>query len=351
MTELRPVLAVVGLVVVAVAIVIWIARLRGWRVEWWERFLSPGGGHDSRTARGDAARGRAGHGGRKGSARPASADEKRPRRRDGSGRQDSGAAGAGSGRQALIDLGDLPLFNPGGRPRVDSLDREFDVGDLGALETEPRDEPRPPSQARSAPPADAAPARTRAATEPPVLERAPSEAPEPRRRPVDEVSRDERPAPRPPPAEDDGRELLIVLTILTADERDIPGSVVREALAAFDLRPDEQGMFHHYGNRRGTASAPVFSVANVLEPGMFDLAAMDELSTPGLCMFMRRPGPFPASVAFDLMMDVGTRLSRALEATLCDDQRCRMTVQATQALRERVVHFALRHERGRPDVR
>ena len=50
------------------------------------------------------------------------------------------------------------------------------------------------------------------------------------------------------------------------------------------------------------------------------------------------------------MLDVGARLSRALEAVLCDDQRCRLTVQATQALRERVVHFALRHERGVPNV-
>ena len=42
MTELRPLLAILGLLVVAGAIFIGIARLRGWRFEWWERFLSPG---------------------------------------------------------------------------------------------------------------------------------------------------------------------------------------------------------------------------------------------------------------------------------------------------------------------
>ena len=91
-------------------------------------------------------------------------------------------------------------------------------------------------------------------------------------------------------------------------------------------------------------------MANVLEPGAFDLAAMDEMTTPGLCLFLRRPGPLPAAVAFDLMLDVGARLARALEAVLCDDQRCRLTVQATQALRERVVHFALRRERATPNA-
>ena len=53
-------------------------------------------------------------------------------------------------------------------------------------------------------------------------------------------------------------------------------------------------------------------MANVLEPGVFDLAAMDQLATPGLCLFLRRPGPLPATVAFDLMLDVGSRpLARA----------------------------------------
>ena len=350
MTELRPLLAVVGLLVVAVAIVIWIARLRGWRVEWWERFLSSGGGRGSRTAPGDSAGTRAGRGGRRDSARSASSAETRSRRRDRaeSGRRESGRAGTESSRQALIDLGDLPLFNPEGRARADSLDQEFDVGDLGALETEPQDDVRPPSHAPPAPPGDSAPARARA-NPVSVRERGRPDAPQPRRREVHEEVRAERRARSR--SEGEGRELVVVLTILTPDERDLPGSLVRDALAAFDLQPDEQGMFHHYGNRRGTASEPVFTVANVLEPGVFDLDAMDEIFTPGLCIFLRRPGPLPATVAFDLMMDVGTRLSRALEATICDDQRCRLTVQATQALRERVIHFALRHERGMPDVR
>ena len=42
MEELRPLLAIVGLLVVAVGIGLWIARLRGWRSAWWERFFAPG---------------------------------------------------------------------------------------------------------------------------------------------------------------------------------------------------------------------------------------------------------------------------------------------------------------------
>lgn len=350
MDELRPLLAIVGLVVVVAGLVWWIARLRGWRSRWGERFFSPGRRHGTRAAAGQT-----------GAARSERAREPRPsttaRSREAdsaqSGRAGPGRPRGGSDRQTLIDLDFLPLLDPedavGGA--TTPIDREYDMGDLGAMEAGSAREPVRPARAEEPPPA----ARTRDSARPGAGQSAQSGrralASSARRGPA---GREDRRAAgsgeKPPAPRGTGRELLIVLTILTPGERDLAGPVIRETLTAFDLRPDDLGMFHHYGNRRGPASEPVFSVANVLEPGVFDLAAMDELATPGLCLFLRRPGPLPATVAFDLMLDVGSRLSRALEAVLCDDQRCRLTVQATQALRERVVHFALRHEREAPDA-
>ena len=334
MDEIRPLLAIVGLVVVAGGLVFWIARLRGWRSAWWERFFSPGRARGLRAGAGASV-----------GARSSSATS--------SGEPDGAASGrqrAASGRQTLIDLDFLPLLDPEDAVQAKaietSLDREYDVGDLGSVETGGEDAIRPP-RTRAAP---AGPTRARTARaqnpEPESGRRAASGPRRPR------AGKDPRAgsAKGPSGPRGEGRELLVVLTILTRDERDLVGPVLREAFAAFNLSPDDHGMFHHYGNRHGPMREPVFSVANVLEPGVFDLDAMDEFTTPGLCLFLHRPGPFPAAVAFDLMLDVGARLSRALDAVLCDDQRCRLTVQATQALRERVVHFALRHERGVPNV-
>ncbi len=349
MTELRPVLAIIGLLVVAGGLFFWIARLRGWRLEWWDRFFSPGRRRGPVRAAGEPGAARPGQ---EVPGRPRSSSEGRSREPD---RAAARRSGAGPGRQTLIDLDFLPLLDPEDAVPGTSHDRELAVGDLGSVETGDEDAIRP--------------SRTRAASSAPAPERAP-QAPEERleERPEERSESGRRPAsqPRPPPAEEDrraggsaegdseppgeSRELLIVLTILAPEGHTLAGPAIHKALAAFDLRPDDQGMFHHYGHRRGPLRGPVFSVANVLEPGVFDLAAMDELVTSGLCLFMHRPGPLPAGVAFDLMLDVGTRLSRALGSVLCDDQRCRLTVQATQALRERVVHFALRHERGTTDA-
>ena len=353
MAEFRPLLAIIGLLVVAGGLFFWIARLRGWRFEWWERLHSPGRARGKRAAARGAADARSGpgaSGGRPDRPRSAAPTGSREPEGDDDADRPETASGPGPGRQTLIDLDFLPLLDPEdaveGKPIETSLDREYDMGDLGSVETEGEDAIRP--------------SRTRAAPSDPPR-RKPERGAEPGRR--SSASKQRRAAAREgsrgagsaeagsagPPAE--GRELLVVLTILAPEGRDLAGPAIREAFGAYGLVPDEQGMFHHYGNRGPSMRDPVFSVANVLEPGVFDLDAMDELATPGLCLFLRRPGPLPAAVAFDLLLDVAARMSRALEAVLCDDQRCRLTVQATQALRERVVHFALRHERGGPDAR
>ena len=348
MAELRPLIAIVGLLVVVGGLLFGFARLRGWRLEWWDRFFSPGRRKGSRSAAGEPPAARPADPAAEPAGGPHASSAAGSRE---SGRAESGRTGAASGRQTIIDLDFLPLLDPedavGGA--TTPLDREFDVGDLGSIETGASGERVRPARARGAPtPSTEGGAAGPRPAQRPRSERRPDSKP---RRPSAGAGRRAAGADEAAPESPrDGRELLVVLTLITPGEHDLAGATIREALTAFDLRPDDRGMFHHYGNRRGPPHEPVFSVANVLEPGVFDLARMDELATPGLCLFLRRPGPLSATVAFDLMLDVGSRLSRALGAVLCDDQRCRLTVQATQALRERVVHFALRHERGAPDA-
>lgn len=283
MEDLRPWVAVLGFAIVAAAVVVAVARARGWRWEWWERFLSP----RKRPPSGSV-----------GDWTPPEGGGEAP------GEADVRAAAA---REAL-GLGQIPLLDPLMEPRITALERDPDLGgiedgqDLGDLDALPEERPAA----------------------------APSPDPHPHGEdalPVDD-------------------ELLVVLTILTPNERSLSGADIRRAFSAFDLEADEAGLFHHYGSRRDEARRPVFSAANVLEPGVFDVARMEEVETPGLCLFMRRPGPLPAGVAFDLMLDVGNRLARVLGAVLCDDRRCRLTLQGTQAIRERVELYALRRERG-----
>lgn len=365
MEELRPLIAIAGLAVVVGAVAVAIARAHGWRFEWWERFMSPGRPRRTR------AKGRAREKGAKSPSRagrdraprpapsrsaeadpgPAARSPGRPRPR----------AEKASGRQAPLSLEDVPLLDPREGARATALDREFDMGDLSAIGAGGRDGADLGERARAALRTPAAPPASKGAPpdEPPGQVEKPESAPAPQpaskppRRPPSATKKARRPEPRPAASESvenaeadpHGEELLVVLTVMAPDEGNLSGARIGQAFNVFDLHPDEDGLFHHHGGRKGTDREAVFSVANVLEPGVFEPTAMNEMKTPGLCMFMRRPGPLGAKVAFDLMLDVGARLASAVGGVLCDDQRCRLTVQATQALRERVALFALRHER------
>ena len=352
MEEVRPLLAILGLVVVVGAAFVAVARARGWRFDWWERIMPAGRvrprGVEPLSLSGEQKSARPAGRTRRASAATRTAQVAKAR-------ADAGAVGGEVGGQAALGLDDVPLLKPQEGSRAAALDREFELGDLGAMDTGMQEPP--PTEAAS--PAPDAPREAGPEGESGESGGKPAPSPRPQSpagpktpgaspsgtKPAKERARGGRPeAPAPAPAPE-GEELLVVLTVMTPGQRQLSGERIRQALSSFGLEADQAGLFHHFGSRKGKARQSVFSVANVLEPGVFDVDQMQDLETPGLCIFMRRPGPFPAAVAFDLMLDVGSRLARTLEAVLCDQQRCRLTAQATQALRERVVHFALRHER------
>jgi cell division protein ZipA len=66
---------------------------------------------------------------------------------------------------------------------------------------------------------------------------------------------------------------------------------------------------------------PVFSVANLVKPGSFDLRAIKELQTPGVNFFITLPGPMSALDAWDTLLPTAQRMAELLDAVLLDEQR------------------------------
>jgi cell division protein ZipA len=66
---------------------------------------------------------------------------------------------------------------------------------------------------------------------------------------------------------------------------------------------------------------PVFSVANLVKPGFFDLRAIKELHTPGINFFITLPGPIPALDAWDTLLPTAQRMAELLDAVLLDEER------------------------------
>lgn len=66
---------------------------------------------------------------------------------------------------------------------------------------------------------------------------------------------------------------------------------------------------------------PIFSVANLVKPGYFDLRAIKELQTPGVNFFITLPGPISALDAWDTLLPTALRMAELLDAVLLDEER------------------------------
>src|SRR5690606_9672253 len=162
--------------------------------------------------------------------------------------------------------------------------------------------------------------------------------------PVDEPE----PQPEPEKAKDqsgmpDYNEVLVI-NVMAKPDRELAGVDVLQALLGTGLRFGEMNIFHRHLDGRPNTPV-VFSVANMVNPGTFDLNKISEFSTRGVCFFMTLPNVVTSMQAFDLMLDVAQRVRIALDGDLKDDNRSVMTAQTIEHYRQRVRDFDLRQLR------
>lgn len=66
---------------------------------------------------------------------------------------------------------------------------------------------------------------------------------------------------------------------------------------------------------------PIFSVANMVKPGYFDMATIKEMQTPAVSFFVTLPGPLSALDAWDTLLPTAQRMAELLDAVLLDGER------------------------------
>jgi cell division protein ZipA len=165
---------------------------------------------------------------------------------------------------------------------------------------------------QSEPPTATVPGRERAAASRPAIAR--------RRRP-------------PRVAEDPHR--VVALNVMAGAEHSFAGRAVRDALENSGFEYGEWQIFHYYSPLRGDAP-PLFSLANMVKPGSFDLEHMDAMSTAGLSLFMVPAGEEDDIVTFDTMLAKTRQLAEALGGEVRDARRSVLTRQAIGQIREQL---------------
>ena len=115
------------------------------------------------------------------------------------------------------------------------------------------------------------------------------------------------------------------------------------ALRAAGLNHGRYDIFHRHAE--GTEGEPLFSVANLIEPGSFDLTRASESTTAGITLFMVLPGNGDAVERFDMMTRTARELASELEAELYDESGSFWSIQRERYVRDEVIMYGLKREK------
>ena len=105
----------------------------------------------------------------------------------------------------------------------------------------------------------------------------------------------------------------------------------------------DMGIYHRLVDGKRELG-PIFSVANMLKPGNFDLARLDLLHTPGVSFFMTLPAPLPALDAWDAMLPTAQRMAELLDGLVLDEERNALGRQCVAHIRDQLRSWDRDHE-------
>ncbi len=136
---------------------------------------------------------------------------------------------------------------------------------------------------------------------------------------------------------------IVTLFVAAAEGETFGGCDIVVAAEKAGLRFGAMHIFHRLVDGRPEAG-PVFSMANMVKPGYFDMGRIDDLRTPGVTFFATLPGPLTALDAWDAMLPAAQRIAELLGGDLLDEDHNALGRQRISGLREELRLWDRQHE-------
>lgn len=161
---------------------------------------------------------------------------------------------------------------------------------------------------------------------------------------VAEPVRSEPPAkkrePQPAPATDAPKapDEVLIINVMARRGEVFAGPELLEAMVSNGLRYGDMDIFHRHESEDGRGKI-LFSAANMVVPGTFDLSAMEDFTSPGISMFLSLPIASDSLAAYNLMADTAHGIAEALGGEMKDENRSVMTRQTIEHGRQRVMEY------------
>ncbi|MDC0602349.1 cell division protein ZipA [Aliiglaciecola sp.] len=131
---------------------------------------------------------------------------------------------------------------------------------------------------------------------------------------------------------------VLVLNVRATDENPIQGAALLPMLLTLGFKFGEQDIFHRHVNSNGKGPV-LFSLANMIKPGIFDIDNLETFSTPGVSLFMMLPIEGDPHQVFNMMHNAARKIAEEFSAQVLDGRRSALTKQSLQQYVEKIREF------------
>ncbi len=132
-------------------------------------------------------------------------------------------------------------------------------------------------------------------------------------------------------------EDYIVLHVLPSVTESFSGEMLLRSALGYGLRMGDRGIFHRHEHPSGRGEI-LFSMANAVEPGYFDLEQLHVSDCFGVTFFQQLPG-VRSIQSYELMLDTARRLAQDVGGEVFDAHHMSLSIQLAEHLRQKVQEF------------
>ncbi|WP_394130940.1 cell division protein ZipA [Shewanella maritima] len=113
---------------------------------------------------------------------------------------------------------------------------------------------------------------------------------------------------------------VLVLHVVAKSGYQLQGAEILPCLLGLNFKFGDMEIFHRHIDNAGTGEV-LFSLANMMKPGVFDPDNMEQFVTEGLVLFMTLPCYGDPTMNFTIMLNSALQIAEDLGAELLDGQR------------------------------
>ena len=131
---------------------------------------------------------------------------------------------------------------------------------------------------------------------------------------------------------------VFILYIDKSEGTPIDGARLLPLLLTLGFKYGEMDLFHRHQDNAGRGDI-LFSLANMFNPGTFDIYNMEQVTTRGLTIFMTLPNSAEPLPTFNMMHNAAKKIADEFSAKVLDDQRRPLDVAIVRSYVERIRRF------------